>query len=725
MPLASKEFRQLERRSGPKTGKDSQRLQALTADAKDRVSMRESYAALLELCALVEKQPDFYYYTYGSTDLTDQDASEISRPHVSIPLFALLYGKEAAHQANLFGTAQDQLFSCKDKNPPWTLETSECAILGRNILTWSYKLVDAMGAVIEAPITGKSAIGGLKGTTLTELNRLATEVGNKKTLFFTETLRRYVPRWMTHLINIQELIHQVDAPEEVVAQWINYTTEAAHYLVNPMQTQAGTPLFMVLQGAEKIDNPDIKYRICSRAITEILRTERLRSADEVPFFHYILASCLQKKPHHAPKNAFFDFGVTLNNFIRETLANLRQEIQTNSLGSALAFLQELQNSFGNNFVPLFAAALCRIDLDNPEFNGTELLHGLEQHAVGWGEQLLQAVVNTTAERQVLYDQEALELLVGLPRSSQADMVVLVKNLLNLEDEAVDNLSFTRSLEISPKTSVKISVDIYEKEVYTRVLISKKNSPNRIIAFRTILQEDFEPIITIESLFDKPSDQLLQQCSNLLGSALSEYTKKILPKAQISQAITDRLEGTAAPSQQHRAAVYRTRDQRMRDYAPGNAQSDIGGNLQASKQMQAATAANTSSNHERSSARVLVDGLSVSLVAKLLDKAHIFQITPAVIIAKIENLVRIARDNHGIIPGKTLNKNAFGVVHWPAEFKMLQINIKIDGQAIRIYLQSLDAEAGTWHYRLIGIHHKIEGPKQKRYVENMLRDFAIN
>ena len=666
--------------------------------------MEQTYERLSISQERIAETPNFYYYRRLNTS-EPKDTDE--QPSMSVDMLELFYGKVAVHAAREMYDAQRLLYKASKLPLPNEMSPAVCKRLDHQFLLTCGIIVATMNRIIDASITNKSGRGGLTGIQITQLDQLSKKVGRKKKTNFIVTLRAYAPRFMTLGMSPDQLANGVDIPQEGLAAWRGYHNTPIQDLWHFSDEPAGTTLHEIVRCAEALVNVSASYEVRARAISFILKHER-EHPEEISFFHYIFAACHQIAPPHT-REENSGLGRQIDRFIQDTFQQLIQKADTSASRLAWTFLDELQASYGQSLPSLLAAALCRLDTTGQNFL-TEVLHALQSNT-NLGLAILEAVENIDSTRRVLFNQEATKLLVGLPHNQETiPLAQLTRDLLDEEEECNQNVSFTHHIAGSAaKRAADIQIDVYSDQITTQVEI-KTNSGIRTIKFQTIISADTEPITTTDTLYEVPSQELLQICTAVLHTALSEHIKRSTAN-KIKKSVSTVLNGTAKKGTDTASPVqHPTRAERIRAHNEGEL---------AEKTPQPSAAVKNGvdplSHQETTAAHkttVVVRGSDLANIQALLEEGKARDILPMRIQGIILHYIQMAESKGGFMPAKPITRHETASI--------LQINMKLFGQAIRLYLVPLDSPPGSRVYQLIGILHKFSdsGERQVKFIDHM-------
>ncbi len=662
----------------------------------------------------------FYYYTIHGEDF---DFDKV--PHIEWYLIKTFY-RSTTNQMDNFYHAQENLLKRGQSLLQKELEAEELFTINAKLVNPCYTLVRGLQALGNAKATPIASLPK-KSPELVRVSakKYMEELGRNKPEEIKETLRRYIPRWLTHPIPFPEDILDEEEKAQVSEKWSNFTSRDANYLIADEKISEGAPLHMVYKIAsefEKKDESDLAYKLKTRAISEILSLETSKiDENELPFFSFIFTSAFSGFANSSFRNPFFDYTEALNETLLQTHQRYQKELDEGVDGPASKFVESIQSYFEDKFAEMLVLSVIGFALKTRKVDEIQLLKSLKKKNPSWIHKFEDAFARHPARRVMNY-HEIDEVLDALKKNSPPDtsdtLEADASEMLGDEDSVSlaksFGSSFMRRLERGDtQFAIRIELDSLSRTIDSKI-ISSNEAVMRFIPFKLSFSGEIESC-TLDTLEKSGIPQST-------FDSLKALVAQTIHEQIVQKHINDRQMASGrqipviseAPRQLTRAQRierYRAEkesEQRKRKKIP--MQPDIAVVVVEKEEKE------TSEKIERN-----ILNLDYATITNFLQDENITSIDAERAYNKLEFILE-ASNTSGKMLGKKISSNNLNEKELQGEIiNLRQINWVLDGGStqIRYYLE--DVKDGNFILR--GIMSKKGVNQQTRYIRKILLDIV--
>jgi DNA uptake protein ComE-like DNA-binding protein len=654
---------------------------------------------------------DFYYYKQ------EQDIEPENTPHLPDELFNIFYS-EAVTDAKRFSYAQAVLLELGQDLSP-TPAPAELISVGKRILESCYVLVPAFNKINATPLTPLKNMGMMKSIWQRQFARLQAEVGTHKEETFRETVRRFIPRWMTHLLSVPQLAQEQEQ-QQLAELWTAYTSEDVNLLVHPSNIEKGAPIHRVLQLTEVLENQETAYHIKTDAILQILEFEKNKhqSFTEIPFFQYVFGSMLLANSGTTPKNAYFDFKSSLSKVISETYSHLQQELTSQTPGKATEFLAKISAYYPEHFSELITYSLFQYENISNDFDALELLTNLQKSDTAWLGDLTKQIELVQNRRFINSDEfrayiSAESLETQGSHTNLGDFISNVQTVINGDDIVsfkvdLQKLGYT---SISKKAYVSLDLESGIETIFVQLYFSSENT-TRELGFSMSFSGEEE---SIDFDFIQEEQHIVALCRDIVSAALKHQANVVTTQRKKLQPLQKGKEVTVFNLPESTIAVAQlTREERIEQYAETKKRNERKRGKSTARPQVSPQPKFNEDLLVAQEPEIQVVGLNQATIQELLDLEGIEVVEAEAIIEKVQYLVSTAEQSRRMI-GKRVEVDLFGkdISHF---LNLRQINWIFEGSAIRIYLEDM----GNAVFAVRGILNKKGESMQHRYIGKLIK-----
>ena len=668
----------------------------------------------------------FYYYTVPDVEL---DFNTV--PHLDWETIDRMYSP-IRPQMERFQKAQSALLERGRSISSKELTIEELMAMNAKLLDPVYDLVNGLKAFNFAKPRPPRKQYKKQPEFIQILNkRYLDNIETEKPEEARETLRRYIPRWMTHPIPppVSEL--EDEQMSLVEDEWANFTTKDADLLIHPDRISEGAPLHVVFKLAEKMEKQeksDLGYALRTYGISKILEMEVDRLNDpenpEIPFFSFIMAGSMTGFSFSYARKSFFDFSTAINDTMSMTHQRLMDELESGQNGPASQFLDILNNHFPNAFPGLFALSIVNHSLRTKKIDEIKMIKGLQRKSPEWFEAFMNNL-SPFSVRRVLYNHEIEEVMDSMPPVPESiDIAKIEDNAREIIGDE-DSYSISRSMRFSflkdiekgnTVSALKLDLDALSETISVQV-IGGKDQKARIVPFKLSFSGEIEPF-SLETLDDHPvSEEVLEvlrkKVAEVLHSQLEEKRKReqTLTSGKAVRLNTVKVDKPLPLTRKERMIRYQLEKERDR-------KQKTKGETSEAMELAIPETNPPVANEEAvlgTPRRIL--NLDYPTIIGLLEEQRIGNIDPERMYNKLEFLLEVANVG-GKILGKKIGTHPLSESELQGEeINLRQINWVLDGgaTALRIYLE--DVKGGD--FIIQGILLKQSENQQTRYIRQLL------
>jgi uncharacterized protein (UPF0335 family) len=691
------------------------------------------YDKHLELLNRVQTS-DYYFYTIDE----DNDTEDKSKPYVSLDTVQTFYSS-TTKTSEAFSKAQYMLAAIGREMPLVDLSLPQRKVLSTRICSETTKLIAGLRAINSArPDLGGSLIRRSERDRVL-IKQFIGSINQEQPETLRETLRRYIPRFVTHPIPYPEEALPTEDQLDIASRWRNLTTKEAHYLIHPDRISEGIPLhivFKIARSLERKDKADTGYALRVHGVSHLLAMEKEQSNldkhAEMPFFTYMLSGIMpgssleyiMKLAKHSSevKHITFDYEEALAETMTQTLQKFQVELEERRPGIATEFILQLRQYYPDQFSEMFASSIVNYAVRTRKIDVVKILQKLQE--VSWPEfdQIFEYVQGQPL-RRVIANDEVDTLLSGLPKledsEESTDLQQDIKELVGDED----SFSYTRNInrkvlkEGGQTFAIKIDLEPLSGMVYALLLCTSPKGIRAIPFKFSFSGESFSlPVLDESPTYPATVEQLKRRVGDIIHSLVERrridtkqspiVTSQVDNSRQITQLPTSQLSREERKAQYQSAMLDEARRQKTRPTNPQEAKPLSGLVYKADPKEE------SQSHYERR-----ITGLDYITVVNLLNAEGIVGIEPETFVNKIEHLVELAN-----VSKKILGKRIDPEVLSQQELKGEQINLRqiswvLNGGVtqIRVYIE--DAKQG--YFILRGVMSKKSESQQTRYIRQLL------
>jgi hypothetical protein len=648
---------------------------------------------------------DYYHYTSRTTP--------VAAPYFNMQIAEAFYAKSVP-TLNSFYRSQE-LLENKEAELLNDTEISVPDLLrnGEDILDAGYELVRDFSKLNSAKASQHRNFSQFGGVQKFQLQKFYDEIGTQKPESFRDTMRRYIPRWMTTGISY---------PQE--GSWDEHVPPEETILIHPDRLAEGeVPLHTVFQAAKSIENSgkkELGYLVRTSAIVSVLdmEAEKIREdAIETPFFHSSFAR-LMTGGMRTSRNAYFDFQQAVSETMKTTFSKFQKELAEGKPGLATNFLQDIAGHYPKKFPELLARSIVNHEADS-DFNAVVLLRGLNEAKLPWIGNVHEHVSNLP-ERRVLGASE-MEKLAPIDMGDERNAEITLEQFMadgELLAGSGDEYGFRVPLskldmEVSGlKSEIEINLDSMSESI-DAVINCTDGKMSRSIPYSLSFSGEKESfrMETVDRV--QVSDPSLEKYRTTVARAIKREADKIRAREQKKDhskngqiVVFDQTPDLLIPKL--------TREERMKLYEsqkPDEAgEKGESGVKKNDVQNEHAVGKDVAEKEPEKK----ITGLDYDNVDSMLKDSKIEVVSADTVIKKLNHFTQMAN-----VSGKPFGKPvSLSGIRNPDGIALRQINWVLDGgnTQIRIYLQ----HAGEKDYALEGIMNKKGSNHQQRYLEQLVK-----
>ncbi len=602
------------------------------------------------------------------------------------------------------------------------LDTQTITEDASTIVNNGYNLVKNLQTLTEAPATVPQVSAIMTNQQKLEFKEIVDQMGKEKPKGFTATLRRYIPRWMTHPIAFPDALASSDPMTHDV--WHSHSLKDANWLTSEEDMLDGKiPVHLVFSAAQKLEKEektDAAYPLRTYAIEHLLAIEQEKLVSEnpeIPFFTYALAGLMTGEMQKQTKAPFFDFQTAINHTMQQTFIRLEDELTTGKKGPAFNFLSNLASNYQDAFSDLLARSLASQGRKVDAIDELTLLRQLQIQSDSWAMGVIEQSEQLIA-RRTLFADEVIDLNERLANDPQGDFVseVLIDDLTLLLDSE-DVYSFKPRLQkLVPTGDVRgeIKIDLDKTAELVEVELKyESEGRTRYLPFRFSFSGEIDSV-SMETLEGEITDgDLLATYRNLVAQAINQQAEQIRSRKkpdirQKSDLDTDQDEERITVSsltREERIALYARQKEQLKRKRTRPKIEPAGVIFTEQEEIQ-----------EKTPTKPTIIGLDTETITELLTTEKIEGIEAEDIKQKLERVLDMSVISKKAI-GKKVNMDTYGKDTKHAGINIRQINWILDGgaTALRIYLEDI----GKGKFVLRGILRKKGSDMQTRYIGQMI------